>query len=149
VPARLSHKQCLSLDRTSSVTRCAAGERVCAWGRGEDGQLGLGSAEEKHAPTEVAALRGKKLTSVACGADHTTAFSDEEKTVWSWGWCVEPEAKRMTSRVVSRVASAMTGREALEKGWPNRPTGEMVPEKGGTPEVDTPRRSRAQRKPKQ
>lgn len=44
----------------------------------------------------MAALRGKKLTSVACGADHTTAFSDEEKTVWSWGWCVSTETRKET-----------------------------------------------------
>ncbi|CAI5507255.1 unnamed protein product [Closterium sp. Naga37s-1] len=61
-------------------------DRVCAWGRGEDGQLGLGSAEEQLEPTEVAALAGKHVSALACGADHTTAYSEDSQTLWSWGW---------------------------------------------------------------
>ncbi|CAI5480586.1 unnamed protein product [Closterium sp. Yama58-4] len=61
-------------------------DRVCAWGRGEDGQLGLGSAEEQLEPTEVAALAGKRVSALACGADHTTAYSEDSQTLWSWGW---------------------------------------------------------------
>lgn len=70
----------------SHTVALLSSDRLCAWGRGEDGQLGLGSADEKLTPAEVVALRGRRLSSVACGADHTTAFSDAEKTVWSWGW---------------------------------------------------------------
>ncbi|CAI5929995.1 unnamed protein product [Closterium sp. NIES-65] len=69
----------------SSCAR-AADDRVCAWGRGEDGQLGLGSAEEQLEPTEVAALAGKRVSALACGADHTTAYSEDSQTLWSWGW---------------------------------------------------------------
>ncbi|CAI7885621.1 unnamed protein product [Closterium sp. NIES-53] len=61
-------------------------DRVCAWGRGEDGQLGLGSAEEQLEPTEVSALAGKRVSALACGADHTTAYSEDSQTLWSWGW---------------------------------------------------------------
>ena len=67
----------------------AADNSVCSWGRGEDGQLGHGDAEERHTPTELCALDGLNVSSVSCGADHTTAYSVEKNVVWSWGWSVE------------------------------------------------------------
>eukprot|EP00246_Nothoceros_aenigmaticus_P002684 TRINITY_DN13533_c0_g1_i1.p1 TRINITY_DN13533_c0_g1~~TRINITY_DN13533_c0_g1_i1.p1 ORF type:complete len:452 (-),score=54.98 TRINITY_DN13533_c0_g1_i1:408-1763(-) len=63
-----------------------SGHIVVSWGRGEDGQLGHGDAAERHVPTMVSALDECQITSVACGADHTTARSDQDSTVWSWGW---------------------------------------------------------------
>lgn len=64
----------------------AAGDLVCAWGRGEDGQLGHGDAEERHLPIVVTALSDCEISSITCGADHTTARSESTKTVYSWGW---------------------------------------------------------------
>lgn len=63
-----------------------SGDLVCSWGRGEDGQLGHGDAEERHFPTIVSALDDCEISSVTCGADHTTALSNSTKTVYSWGW---------------------------------------------------------------
>uniref|UniRef100_J3LDS2 RCC1-like domain-containing protein n=1 Tax=Oryza brachyantha TaxID=4533 RepID=J3LDS2_ORYBR len=60
---------------------------VCSWGRGEDGQLGHGDAEDRPAPTALtAALAAPGIVSVICGADHTTAYCDEELQLYSWGW---------------------------------------------------------------
>jgi len=41
---------------------------VVSFGKGEDGQLGHGDAESCAEPTAVAALRGKHISSVSCGA---------------------------------------------------------------------------------
>lgn len=62
----------------------AVGNVVCSWGRGEDGQLGHGDAQDRYSPTQLSALDGQEIVSVTCGADHTTAFS--ELQVYSWGW---------------------------------------------------------------
>lgn len=44
------------------------GDCVVSFGKGEDGQLGHGNAESCARPRAVAALRGKRIDSVACGA---------------------------------------------------------------------------------
>lgn len=66
----------------------AAGNVVCSWGRGEDGQLGHGDAEDRLSPTQLSALDGHDVVSVTCGADHTTAYSVSRVEVYSWGWSV-------------------------------------------------------------
>ncbi|KAL4588365.1 hypothetical protein LXL04_001249 [Taraxacum kok-saghyz] len=63
-----------------------SGNVVCSWGRGEDGQLGHGDAEDRLAPTQLSALDGQEIVSLTCGADHTTAFSESSLNVYSWGW---------------------------------------------------------------
>lgn len=63
-----------------------SGNVVCSWGRGEDGQLGHGDAEDRLLPTLLSALDGPGVTSITCGADHTTAYSASEMRVYSWGW---------------------------------------------------------------
>ena len=39
-----------------------------AWGRGEDGQLGLGDTNDQTEPTYVDALRGVSVAQIACGS---------------------------------------------------------------------------------
>ncbi|OAY65499.1 ultraviolet-B receptor UVR8 [Ananas comosus] len=63
-----------------------SGNVVCSWGRGEDGQLGHGDAEDRLVPTILTALDCPGIASVTCGADHTTAYSESELQVYSWGW---------------------------------------------------------------
>ncbi|VFQ63559.1 unnamed protein product [Cuscuta campestris] len=63
-----------------------SGNIVFSWGRGEDGQLGHGDAEDRFFPTQVSALDGQEVVSVICGADHTTAYSESLMQVYSWGW---------------------------------------------------------------
>lgn len=65
-----------------------AGNVVCSWGRGEDGQLGHGDAEDRISPTQMTALDDQEIVSVSCGADHSTAYSESRKQVYSWGWYV-------------------------------------------------------------
>lgn len=60
----------------------------CSWGRGEDGQLGHGDAEDRLLPTHLSALDGHEIVSVTCGADHTIAYSNSRSQVYSWGWFV-------------------------------------------------------------
>ncbi|KAI4343472.1 hypothetical protein L6164_010816 [Bauhinia variegata] len=63
-----------------------SGNIVCSWGRGEDGQLGHGDAEDRLLPTQLSALDDHEIVSVTCGADHTTAYSESRVEVCSWGW---------------------------------------------------------------
>ncbi|XP_047330101.1 ultraviolet-B receptor UVR8 [Impatiens glandulifera] len=63
-----------------------SGNIVCSWGRGEDGQLGHGDAEDRLLPTQLSALDGHEIISIICGADHTIALSQSNKQVYSWGW---------------------------------------------------------------
>ncbi|XP_068652203.1 ultraviolet-B receptor UVR8-like [Aristolochia californica] len=63
-----------------------SGDVVCSWGRGEDGQLGHGDAEDRLVPTKLSALDGHDIISITCGADHTTAYSESQRQVYSWGW---------------------------------------------------------------
>ncbi|XP_031387743.1 ultraviolet-B receptor UVR8-like isoform X2 [Punica granatum] len=59
---------------------------VCSWGRGEDGQLGLGDAEDRSTPTRLSALDDLGIVSIICGADHTAAYSESRAELYSWGW---------------------------------------------------------------
>lgn len=73
---------------TNLFLKLTAGNVVCSWGRGEDGQLGHGDAEDRLIPTQLSALEGHEIVSVAAGADHTTAYSESRLQVYSWGWFV-------------------------------------------------------------
>ncbi|KAI5083717.1 hypothetical protein GOP47_0003460 [Adiantum capillus-veneris] len=70
----------------SHTVALLSGDIVCSWGRGEDGQLGHGDADERHAPTIISSLEDCEISSITCGADHTIARSDVRATVYSWGW---------------------------------------------------------------
>lgn len=57
---------------------------VFTWGRGEDGQLGLGDTSDMHLPTLVDSLRGVHVKQLACGSGHSCVLT-EEGEVYSWG----------------------------------------------------------------
>ena len=57
---------------------------VFTWGRGEDGQLGLGDTSDQDEPTYVDALRGVGVRQIACGSGHTVVLSTEGE-VYTWG----------------------------------------------------------------
>lgn len=63
-----------------------SGNLVVSWGRGEDGQLGHGDAEDRLQPTLISSLEGQKVESVICGSDHSIAYSESDLQVYSWGW---------------------------------------------------------------
>ncbi|KAL0343235.1 UNVERIFIED_CONTAM: Ultraviolet-B receptor UVR8 [Sesamum angustifolium] len=75
----------ISAGASHSVALLSGGV-VCSWGRGEDGQLGHGDAEDRFSPTQLSALDGQEIVSVTSGADHTTAYSESQLQVYSWGW---------------------------------------------------------------
>jgi alpha-tubulin suppressor-like RCC1 family protein len=64
----------------------AEGSIVASWGRGEDGQLGHGDAEERLRPQAVFALLGAGITSVHCGAEYSVAVSASRRETYAWGW---------------------------------------------------------------
>lgn len=86
VTARPVHRVLLISAGASHSVALLSGNVVCSWGRGEDGQLGHGDAEDRFSPTQLSALVGQEIVSLTCGADHTTAFSDSCMKVYSWGW---------------------------------------------------------------
>ena len=57
---------------------------VYSWGRGEDGQLGLGDTNDQHQPLLVEALQDFKLLQIACGSGHTVVLT-EDREVHTWG----------------------------------------------------------------
>ena len=59
---------------------------MCSWGRGEDGQLGHGDTDDRLLPTHLSALDAQQIDSIACGADHTLAYSESRNELYSWGW---------------------------------------------------------------
>jgi alpha-tubulin suppressor-like RCC1 family protein len=59
---------------------------VASWGRGEDGQLGHGDAEQVNTPKAIHSLLGRDISSVCCGAEYTVAVSNKHQQVYSWGW---------------------------------------------------------------
>ncbi|GER49683.1 regulator of chromosome condensation family protein [Striga asiatica] len=86
ISAGASHSVALLLSMMPMWKCTAAGNVVCSWGRGEDGQLGHGDAEDRFFPTQLSALNDQEIVSVTCGADHTTAYSESKLQVYSWGW---------------------------------------------------------------
>ncbi|GBG27678.1 RCC1 and BTB domain-containing protein 2 [Hondaea fermentalgiana] len=58
--------------------------QVYAWGRGEDGQLGLGDACDQYKPRLIESLSEKKVSSVVCGSGHTVVLSRDGE-VFTWG----------------------------------------------------------------
>ena len=59
---------------------------VMAWGRGEDGQLGHGDADDRTGPEAIHTLIRKGVTGVHCGAEYTVAVCRDRQEVYSWGW---------------------------------------------------------------
>jgi hypothetical protein len=83
---------------SSSASGCSLSERlrprirkapdleglaVFSWGRGEDGQLGLGDTSDQDEPTYVDALRGVGVRQIACGSGHTVVLTTEGE-VFTW-----------------------------------------------------------------
>lgn len=77
-----------SLRETSRATHSASfgagGLTVFSWGRGEDGQLGIGDTSDQDEPTYVDALRGVGVRQIACGSGHTVVLTTEGE-VYTWG----------------------------------------------------------------
>ncbi|GLE06225.1 hypothetical protein PINS_up015467 [Pythium insidiosum] len=57
---------------------------VYSWGRGEDGQLGLGDTSDQHRPVLIDALHERRVVQIACGSGHTVVLTDDGE-VYTWG----------------------------------------------------------------
>ncbi|KAK9903587.1 hypothetical protein WJX75_009396 [Coccomyxa subellipsoidea] len=57
-----------------------------SWGRGEDGQLGHGDAEERKKPRAIFHLMQANCSAVCSGAEYSLALSRGSNEVYSWGW---------------------------------------------------------------
>lgn len=79
---RVTHVDCGS----SHSLALLSNDMVLAWGRGEDGQLGHGDANDRSGPEAIQALLGKGISSVHCGAEYTLAVAAQQKQTYSWGW---------------------------------------------------------------
>ena len=75
-----------SSERTTQLRPrlCEEGLAVFSWGRGEDGQLGLGDTSDQDEPTYVDALRGVGVRQIACGSGHTVVLTVDGE-VYTWG----------------------------------------------------------------
>jgi alpha-tubulin suppressor-like RCC1 family protein len=60
------------------------GLAVFTFGRGEDGQLGLGDTCDSDEPKFVDALRGVGVRQIACGSGHTVVLTTDGE-VYTWG----------------------------------------------------------------
>ncbi|MDZ7815310.1 MAG: hypothetical protein U5N86_04665 [Planctomycetota bacterium] len=58
---------------------------VYAWGRNDDGQLGLGDEVDRDTPTLVGALSDKDVISLTAGTDHSFALCSDG-SVYAWGY---------------------------------------------------------------
>ncbi|GFR49976.1 hypothetical protein Agub_g12117, partial [Astrephomene gubernaculifera] len=59
---------------------------VASWGRGEDGQLGHGQADECMTPKAISTLTDAGIEHVVCGAEYTVAVAPSRGQIYSWGW---------------------------------------------------------------
>jgi hypothetical protein len=93
-----------------SLLRSTAGELfVC--GAGDRCQLGSASDASVTTPKLLAALRGKRVVRVACGAAHNVALTDLGH-VYSWGDGV-PQASMMQSLSGANIASVACGSSSV------------------------------------
>uniref|UniRef100_J3LFX8 FYVE-type domain-containing protein n=1 Tax=Oryza brachyantha TaxID=4533 RepID=J3LFX8_ORYBR len=59
---------------SSHVAVLTMNGKVFTWGKGTEGQLGLGDYVDRSSPTLVEALEDKQVHSIACGSNFTTAI---------------------------------------------------------------------------
>lgn len=69
---------------TGSSFTSGCGLAVFSWGRGEDGQLGLGDTSDQAEPMFLDALRGVSVKQLACGSGHTCVLTQDGE-VYTWG----------------------------------------------------------------
>lgn len=60
------------------------GGRMLSFGRGTNGQLGVGGSKDSLVPVEVERL-ASPVSGVACGAEHSLCVTTDG-TAYAWGW---------------------------------------------------------------
>lgn len=83
---------------------------VYSWGRGEDGQLGIGDTSDQDVPTYVDSLRGVGVKQIACGSGHTVVLTGEGE-VYTWGRGDDGRLGHGDNgwKYVPRLANSLTG----------------------------------------
>ena len=85
VTGQLQSKTAVYVAAGDNHTLCITSDgSVFSWGCNDNGQLGVGDAENAHTPTLVTDLQGKQVTHVAAGACHTIC-STADGSVFTWG----------------------------------------------------------------
>ncbi|KAF9624733.1 hypothetical protein IFM89_013271 [Coptis chinensis] len=59
---------------SSHIAALTSRGKVYTWGKGANGQLGLGDIKDRNSPTLVEAVRDRQVESVACGSSFTAAI---------------------------------------------------------------------------
>ncbi len=109
----------LKLDHSGPATAISAGEahscaviaaRISCWGAGDDGQLGDGSTQDRHAPVSVAGL-DFEATHISVGARHSCAIAAAQ--VYCWGSNSDGQLGTMGAGTaepvaITRLASGVT-----------------------------------------
>lgn len=62
-----------------------ANGKVCSWGNGGNGRLGLGDTTDRAEACLIKDLLGEIITSVQCGASHSMAITKKNGNVYMWG----------------------------------------------------------------
>lgn len=93
--------------RGSHAMALSADGMVFTWGRGDDGQLGLGNRKSADKPHAVASLTERKVVvrEVACGRVHSVAVSSDGD-VYSWG-CGEEGATGLGAASLDSVVAVL------------------------------------------
>lgn len=108
-----------SLRETSRVSHAGSfgfgGLAVFSWGRGEDGQLGIGDTSDQDEPTHVDALRGVGVRQIACGSGHTVVLTTEGE-VYTWGRGDDGRLGHGDNgwKYVPRVAQSLAGQSIVQ-----------------------------------
>ena len=85
VTGQLQGKTALYVAAGSNHTLCITADgSLFSWGGNDSSQLGVGDTEDRHAPTRVTNLQGKRVVHVAAGEVHTIC-STENGSVFTWG----------------------------------------------------------------
>ncbi|KAI3712727.1 hypothetical protein L1987_71292 [Smallanthus sonchifolius] len=67
------------------VTVLTSKGNVYAWGKGSNGQLGVGDTEDRSSPTFVESLRHRKVQSISCGSNSTAAICLHKSVTFGTG----------------------------------------------------------------
>ncbi|KAE8654789.1 putative coatomer delta subunit [Hibiscus syriacus] len=75
VEGKLKHEFVKEISSGSyHVAVLTLGGSVYTWGRGSNGQLGLGNTEDRNTPSFVELLRGRQIENITCGSNLTAAI---------------------------------------------------------------------------
>ena len=85
VPGQLQGKTAVYVAAGDEHTLCITADgSLFSWVSNHKGQLGVADTEERHVPTLVTGLQGKRVVHVAAGAHHTIC-STTDGCVFTWG----------------------------------------------------------------